>query len=106
MNSQEEEEDGGHVSGGCSYAVSQDLFEIPPQFSQSRQLSTGKSVERGGTSGKCVNAFCIEMSKCTDGAQPQTNQDSGTNFPCISSYKKRQQYNKQKQSYYLLFILL
>ncbi|EMP28917.1 Palladin [Chelonia mydas] len=51
MNSQEEEEDGGHVSGGCSYAVSQDLFEIPPQFSQSRQLSTGKSVERGGTSG-------------------------------------------------------
>ncbi|XP_044873872.1 small integral membrane protein 14 isoform X1 [Mauremys mutica] len=42
MDKEEEEKYGGHVTGGSTYAMSQDLVLTPPQYTQSQQSSTGE----------------------------------------------------------------
>ncbi|EMP31005.1 hypothetical protein UY3_11866 [Chelonia mydas] len=45
VNSEEEEEDGGHVPGRPSYTTSHDLFETPLQSNQSQQANQRQGKE-------------------------------------------------------------
>ncbi|XP_050804068.1 small integral membrane protein 14 isoform X1 [Gopherus flavomarginatus] len=60
MNS-EEEKYGGHVTGGSTYAMSQDLVLTPPQSTQSQQSSTGEPDTREETLAVATAALRVSL---------------------------------------------